>query len=177
MSRALKPSGAPAYQTGAMALAMSAAAIVLALGFEHLGGLAPCPLCLQQRYAFYFGVPALFVALVLLAAERAKPAAVLLGLVALAFIANSVLGAYHAGVEWKLWAGPDTCGEPAGALKPLGGLLDPSKPTPRVVRCDEAAFRFLGLSFAGWNVIASILIAIAAIQAALIALEATARAR
>jgi disulfide bond formation protein DsbB len=34
-----------------------------------------------------------------------------------------------------------------------------------VIRCDEASWRFLGLSFAGWNVIASILLAVGAAYA------------
>ena len=162
------PEKDPAYRAGGFALALAIAAIVTALGYEHLGGLEPCPLCLQQRYAFYAGIPALFLALVLVAAEHPKAAALLFFAVALAFLANSGLATYHAGVEWKLWPGPDTCGQPLGSLKPLGGgggLLD-QLGTARVVRCDEAAWRFLGLSFAGWNVLGSFIIFVAALQAA-----------
>ncbi len=88
-------------------------------------------------------------------------------LVALAFLANSGLALYHSGVEWKFWPGPDTCAQAPGALTPIGGgsLLDNLSRT-RVVRCDEASWRFLGLSFAGWNVIASFVIFVAALQAA-----------
>jgi disulfide bond formation protein DsbB len=167
MSRVTFAEKDPAYRAGGFALALASAAIVTALGFEHLGGLEPCQLCLQQRYAFYAGIPALFLALVLLAAEYPRAAAAIFVLVALAFLANSGLAVYHAGVEWKFWAGPDTCGQPLGELKPLGGgsLLDGLAKT-KVVRCDEAQWRFLGLSFAGWNVLGSILICIAALQAA-----------
>jgi disulfide bond formation protein DsbB len=157
----------PAYRAGGLALALAVASILTALGFEHLGGLEPCPLCLQQRYAFYVGIPGLFLGMVLLAAERPRAAAVLFLAVGLAFLANTGLGAYHAGVEWKFWPGPDTCAPATETLKPLSGgnLLNDLAKT-RVVRCDEAPWRFLGLSFAGWNVLGSFIIFITAVQAA-----------
>ena len=87
-------------------------------------------------------------------------------LVALAFLANAGLGAYHAGVEWKLWAGPSTCCTAQGLSTSAGGLLENIEKT-RVVRCDEAAWRFLGLSFAGWNVLISLALAAGAVTAAI----------
>ena len=41
----------------AVVFAMAAATILTAHGFENLGGYLPCHLCLQERYAYYFGVP------------------------------------------------------------------------------------------------------------------------
>lgn len=161
-----EPQSGAAYRAGSFAFAMAVGAILTALGFEHLGGLVPCQLCLEQRYAFYIGVPALFVALVLTASERPKLAALLFFAVALGFLANAGFGVYHAGVEWKFWPGPDTCSPQPGALKPLGRALIDRLEGARVVRCDEASWRFLGLSFAGWNVVGSVLIFIAALQAA-----------
>jgi disulfide bond formation protein DsbB len=162
------PVRSSAYRTGGLVLLVAALVIAGALAFEHVGGLAPCPLCLQQRYAYYAGVPALFLALVLIAAERPRLAAVLFGLVAVAFLANAGLGAYHAGVEWKLWPGPETCA--ANGTQPLGtgsgGVLGSLAKT-RVIRCDEAPWQFLGLSLAGWNVLASLLLAAGAASAAL----------
>ena len=79
----------------------------------------------------------------------------LFGLVALAFLANAGLGGYHSGVEWGFWAGPETC---SGATAPLAtgkSLLDQLKNAPRIIRCDEAPWRFAGLSFAGWNAVVS----------------------
>ena len=167
MSRGASATDDPAYRVGGLALALAVGAILTALAFEHIGGLEPCPLCLQQRYAFYVGIPALFLALVLLAADHWRLAAVLFLAVALLFLGNAGLGAYHAGVEWKFWAGPDTCGQPLGELRPLGGrsLLENLAST-RVVRCDEPQGRFLGLSFAGWNVIGSGVILALAFRAA-----------
>jgi disulfide bond formation protein DsbB len=58
----------PALSASALVLVGAAATILTALAFEHLGGYAPCPLCLEERYAYYFAVPAS--ALALLAARR-----------------------------------------------------------------------------------------------------------
>jgi disulfide bond formation protein DsbB len=165
MLLATKAEKVPAYRVGGATLFLAAAVILAALAFERFGGYVACPLCLQQRYAYYAGVPALFLALVLLSTGYARVAAAVFLLVAAAFLANAGLGTYHAGAEWKFWAGPDTCG---GAPQPLskgGGLLK-DLATTRVIRCDEAPWHFLGLSFAGWNVVASVLLAIGSVSAA-----------
>jgi disulfide bond formation protein DsbB len=146
---------------GLLVLLVAVAVILTALGFEHLGGYSPCPLCLQQRYSYYAAIPALLLALGLQSAGRKSAASVLFALVALAFIANAALGTYQAGAEWKFWPGPETCGGSQPLSRGAGGLLNDLANT-RVIRCDEAAWRFLGLSFAGWNVIASILLAVGA---------------
>ena len=159
------PERSSAYRAGALVLFAAAVVIATALAFEHIGGYVPCPLCLQQRYAYYAGIPALFLALVLVSAGYARVAGALFLLVAAAFLANAGLGIYHAGAEWELWPGPDTC---AGAPQPLskGGSLSKDLETTRVVRCDKAPWQFLGLSFAGWNVVASVLLAIGSVCAA-----------
>jgi disulfide bond formation protein DsbB len=153
------------YRWGSLTLLAALAGIVVAWGFQLLGGFAPCPLCLQQRYAYYIGIPLLFAALVLLTTGRAKAAGLLFLLVGFAFLANAGLGVYHAGAEWKYWPGPDTCSASTTALPKAGGVLK-SIGGAAVVRCDEAAGRFLGLSFAGWNVLLSVALCIAAIKAA-----------
>jgi disulfide bond formation protein DsbB len=92
-------------------------------------------------------------------------AAVLFLLVALAFLGNAALGTYHAGAEWRFWPGPESCTGAQDLAKSAGGLLD-SLSTTRVVRCDEAAWRFLGVSLAGWNAVVSILISAMSLRAA-----------
>lgn len=153
----------PAYRWGGFVMFVATGAIMVALGFEMIGGFVPCPLCLQQRYAYYAGIPLCFVGLVALATGARRFAAVLFALVAAAFAVNTGLGAYHAGVEWGWWPGPDTC---AGGLAPLaqGGLLK-SLETTRVIRCDEAPWRLMGLSFAGWNAVISLALAVAGTKA------------
>jgi disulfide bond formation protein DsbB len=160
------PQRGPAYRSGGAMLFLAAAVILTALAFEHLGGYVACPLCLQERYAYYAGIPALFLALVLLSAGRTNTAAAIFVLIALAFLANAALGAYHAGAEWKFWPGPDTCGGSQPISTGAGGLFK-DLATTRVIRCDEAPWVFLGLSFAGWNVVASLLLAAGAASAAI----------
>lgn len=166
-----KLSSSAAYRWGATALFVAVAAILAALAFEHLGGYNPCPLCLQQRWAYYAGIPVTFVALVMLTSGHPRGAAVMFALVGLGFLANTGLGVYHAGVEWVFWAGPDTCGGATAPLATGGSLLDALAKGPRIVRCDEAPWRFAGLSFAGWNAALSCFLTIAATKAALGARE------
>ena len=73
---------------------------------------------------------------------------------------------YHAGVEWHFWPGPASCtggsevtnADAGTLLSDLNAITPPS--------CDVAAGRFLGLSFAGWNVVAALALAAIAIKAA-----------
>lgn len=164
------PHHSTSYRYGGLALFLAVAVILAALGFEHLGGYAPCPLCLMQRYAYYAGIPLLFVAMALVA-EMPRLAAFIFLAVALAFLANAGLGVYHAGVEWKFWPGPDTCGTaqalPTSSTDLLSGLAQ-----AHVVRCDAPAWTLAGLSMAAWNAIASLAIAILALKAALLATAA-----
>jgi disulfide bond formation protein DsbB len=159
--------GTAAYRYGGLTLFFAAGIILAALAFEYIGGYAPCPLCLMQRYAYYASIPLLFIAMALVS-EMPRLAALIFFLVAVAFLANAGLGIYHAGVEWKFWPGPDTCGTaqalPRSAADLLSGLDD-----VKVVRCDEAAWTFAGLSLAGWNVIASLAAFTGAIKAAFLA--------
>jgi disulfide bond formation protein DsbB len=148
----------PAVRASALVFVVAAATILTALAFEHLGGYAPCPLCLEQRYAYYFAVPVAALALIAARRDATPVARILLALVAAAFIANAIAGIYHAGVEWKWWEGPATCAGGFALQWGEGGVAE----TP-VIRCDEASWRFLGLSFAGWN--AAISAALAGIAA------------
>lgn len=156
-----------AYRAGGLAFILALGAILAALAFEHIGGYKPCPLCLEERYAYYVGVPLLFAGLTCLASRFSGAAEILFWCTALAFVINTGLGVYHAGVEWKLWLGPDTCSSTAPAIvKGVGGLVDELAKT-RVIRCDEAPWHFMGLSFAGWNAAISLVIAASAARAAL----------
>ena len=146
----------------ALVFVIATATILAALAFEHVGGYAACPLCLQERYAYYFAVPASALAVPLARGYGIGIARILLALIAAAFIANAIAGIYHAGVEWKWWAGPGECAGGFELKWGEGGIVE----TP-VIRCDEASWRLLGLSFAGWNaLISAALAAIAAYGAA-----------
>jgi disulfide bond formation protein DsbB len=141
----------------AIVFSIALATIVTAYVFESFG-YAPCPLCLQERYAYYFAVPATLVAFFAARAESFTLTRILLVLVAVAFLVNAVVGVYHAGVEWKWWAGPTSCSGGTAVEWGAGGVAS-SIEHPQVVSCSEARWRFLWLSFAGWNAVVSALLA------------------
>ncbi len=122
-------------------------------------GLRPCPLCLEQRYPYY-GTIALAALILLGLSGGAKRKVLRAALVVMAGVLlwNAGLGAYHAGIEWHWWAGPQDCSGELGNLR-AGGSLMKQLETVNVVRCDEAAWRFLGLSLAGYNVLISLALA------------------
>ena len=146
--------------TAALAIAVIAAATLAGAWFFQLVlDIRPCPLCLEQRYAYYLAIP--LGVLVAFAAAKDAPRAVLyagLALLAAAALGNAWLGAYHAGVEWGFWKGPTECTGPVGNLGSAGSLLE-RLDTVKVIRCDEVQWRFLGLSLAGYNVLISLLMA------------------
>jgi disulfide bond formation protein DsbB len=143
-----------------------AAAILGAFYFQFALGLQPCPLCLDQRVAYYVSIPlAVLVALGASVGASRKVLTAALVVIAAAMLFNAGLGAYHAGIEWKFWAGPADCSGPLNSLGSTGGLLTQLQ-NIRVVRCDEAAWRFLGLSLAGYNVLISFALAAIALWGA-----------
>lgn len=152
----------------ALFLAIAMAVVVgTALGFQHIGGYMPCKLCLEQRTPYYVGVP--LMALAGLSSVMHWPAwmtRALLALGGLLMLYGLYLGAYHAGVEWRWWAGPTDCAAVSGTIDTGGkGLLDVlNEVVPP--RCEDAALRVLGLSFAGWNVLASAFLAVVALRGA-----------
>ena len=143
----------------AAALLIAAAGAVTILGayfFEYVMKLAPCPLCLEQRIPYYVAIPLALV--VAIAALRGAPRVLVVGglaVLAIAMVIGAGLGVFHAGVEWKFWAGPRDCSGPISSFGNAGSLIDQMQNTS-LVRCDEAAWRFLGLSLAGYNVLISL---------------------
>lgn len=150
----------PLPASAALILLMAVAIVLAALGFEHIGGYKPCPLCLIERKPWYIALPAGLLTLLMLKLNRPGIAKLLLAGIVLMFIANAGLAGYHAGVEWKWWAGPTSCS--GDQLTPLGGgtggLLAALNKTT-VVRCDVAQLRIFGLSFSGYNFLMSLLAA------------------
>jgi disulfide bond formation protein DsbB len=139
--------------------AIAAATLAGAWFFELVLDIKPCPLCLEQRYAYYLAIP--LGALTAGLAWRSAPRRLLIAAFAIllaAALGNAWLGGYHAGVEWQFWPGPTECSGPIGNLGSAGNLLE-RLDTVKVVRCDEVQWRFLGLSLAGYNVLISLLMA------------------
>jgi len=142
----------------AILFSIALATIAMAHVFERFGGYAPCPLCLQERYAYYFAVPATVAAFFAARAESFTLTRLLLVLIAAAFLINAGVGIYHSGVEWKWWEGPSSCAGGTAVEWGAAGVAGAIEHA-QVVSCSEASWRFLGLSFAGWNAAVSGLLA------------------
>ncbi|MGX1499618.1 disulfide bond formation protein DsbB [Labrenzia sp. MBR-25] len=141
------------------------AAIATAWGFQLIGGYVPCKLCLEQRIPYYVGLPLALLALFLMQAKRTGLALVVLLIVAAVFAYGSGLGVYQSGAEWQFWDGPSDCGGGTATPTSAANMLQALKST-RVVSCTEASWRMFGLSFAGWNAVASGGLALLALLAA-----------
>jgi disulfide bond formation protein DsbB len=146
----------------AAAIATAVVAAVTILGayyFQYVLGLAPCPLCLDERIAYYVSIP--LAGLIAVGSRRhARRGLLRVGLLAagLVMLASAALGAYHAGVEWQFWPGPADCAGPIARFGRASDLLQQLN-SVHVVRCDAAAWRFLGVSLAGYNVLISLALA------------------
>jgi disulfide bond formation protein DsbB len=165
---------------------LTAAGIVAVVGalticgfyfIQYVLHLPPCPLCLEQRQPYYFCVP-LAILLMVGANHGASTRVMIAGFAVItAFMLwNSGLAAYHAGVEWKWWPGPNDC---TGPITKFGPASDVFKNLNNLVlvRCDVVQWRFLGLSLAGWNVFDSLGLAAVATWGALASLAKLKRSR
>jgi disulfide bond formation protein DsbB len=154
----------PSQETRAVLIAAASIAILAAVWILQGMGYAPCELCLTQRYAFYAATPLALLTALLAGRSAHSLARAGFELLALVFVASAVLAAYHAGVEYHWWQGPTACTSGVGSLD-VNDLLK-SLDSVKVVRCDEVQLRIGGLSLAGWNVIASAVLAVYAALAA-----------
>jgi disulfide bond formation protein DsbB len=132
-----------------LALAGSLAVLAGAFAFEYIGGLAPCHLCLLQRWPHAAAVGIGLLAL-------AVPGRLLPLAGAAAALTTAGIGLYHTGVERLWWAGPTSCSAGSIAGIDVKDLLDPTIVVAPVVRCDEVAWQMLGLSMASWNGVVSL---------------------
>lgn len=130
----------------------SAALLLAAFAFQHLGGMAPCKLCIWQRWPH---VAAIVIGVLALAIPgRLFP---LLGL--LAALTTAAIAGYHTGVERKLWEGPASCSSGGTSGVSAEELFDQIMAAP-LVRCDEVPWEMLGLSMASWNGIVALVLAL-----------------
>jgi Disulfide bond formation protein DsbB len=148
-----------------LAFLVGLATILGALGSQYIGGLYPCELCLEQRLAYYYGLPLLAAVLVLWNRLPLTVWYIAMAIVAAIFVWGAYMGAYHAGVEWGFWPGPTACSGVGDGLS-----FDALGDMQPVIGCDVVQFRFLGLSLAGYNALISL--AIATLLAAAILFQA-----
>ncbi|MEL7464299.1 MAG: disulfide bond formation protein B [Pseudomonadota bacterium] len=133
-----------------------AAVLGAALFSQYVGGLAPCPMCIWQRWPHAIAIALAALALLLVPRPASRLVAkAALGAGALALLVGAGIGVFHAGVELGYWEGPSTC--VGGDISTLSteALIAQIQGAP-LVRCDEIAWSFAGVSMAGWNAILSL---------------------
>jgi disulfide bond formation protein DsbB len=139
-----------------VAFVISAGMLAVAHGFQTFGGLAPCHLCLKQREVYWVAMGISAVAVLAGFTRIGAPAPRIASLLlAATFAYGAYLAAFHAGAEWKWWPAPATCSS-SGAVTAadLQALL--SGAAKKAPACDQAPWRFLWLSMAGWNCLVSV---------------------
>ena len=134
-------------------LAIAVSSIVGAFLFEALG-YAPCELCLKERIPYYAAIPFAGLAVLFAARESERLLRAAFAALVLIFAASAIFGAYHAGIEWGFWPGPQECTGPLDHARSTSDFLRQLQ-SVTVARCDTAALRILGLSLAGWNAMVS----------------------
>ncbi len=144
-------------------LAALASALMLASahGFEHIGGLQPCALCLRQREVYWAALllAAIFLVLRWLGHD-ARTRRIANAVLGLTFLTGALVAGYHSGVELKLWAGPSGCSGSIDALGSMSGDLLSSLAQPVTApSCGDIPWSFAGISMAGWNGIISLILA------------------
>jgi disulfide bond formation protein DsbB len=160
--RSLSPQGGAALFIAAGMFA----ALAGAWYFQYGLGYVPCPLCYQQRIPYYFAIPlGLGIAALAYAGGAPRLVRLALALLTLVLLVSAGLGVYHAGVEWKFWQGPAGCAAAPPTVQNFDNLLDSIR-NIRAVPCDEAAWRFFGISLAGYNALISTALALVALGAA-----------
>jgi disulfide bond formation protein DsbB len=133
------------------------------LVFEYGLGVIPCQMCWWQRYVHW--------ALVALAAlgwiwPQKGPRFVFV----FAFCGAALFGLYIAGWQfaaqhgWTLFP-PSCTGEGHVLAENAVDLLDAMQHT-KIVPCDKETYRFLGVSLAGWNIPAMLLVLVVAVSGA-----------
>jgi disulfide bond formation protein DsbB len=144
--------------------------LAAAHAFETFGHMPPCELCLKQRELYWAAAAAGGGVLIAARLAPSYPVARIgCALLALIFLGELGVAGYHAGVEWKFWPGPAACtGGPRVhvTLADLQAFAHGKR--FEVVRCDQPAFRFLGLSMAGWNVLIALKLTALSMASALV---------
>lgn len=146
------------------ALLASAAMLASAWGFQLLGGLQPCALCLYQRWPYWIVLGLAAVTLILGKRLGRSGYAALMVAAAATFLAGAGIAGFHTGVEQHWWPGLQSCG---GAIHPGASLDDLKRQllAAPVVRCDEVPWSLFGISLAGYNFLASLIFAGASVWA------------
>lgn len=135
------------FDLALLAAAGSAGMLIAAFFFQYVVGLAPCEMCLWQRWPHVIGALMLGLWLV------NRPAGA--GIGALATATGAGIGVYHTGVQFKWWLGPASCTSRGGIDGLSASDLLSTTTAEAIVLCDEIVWTLLGLPMPAWNAIVS----------------------
>jgi len=128
----------------------SAALLLGAFGFQYIGHMPPCKMCIWQRWPH-----GIVIAIGVLAwLTNSRMLAALAGLIVLF---GAGIAFYHAGVEQHWWQGPTTCTSQGISGLSRDELMQQILTAP-LVRCDEIPWSLFGLSMAAWNGLLSLVL-------------------
>lgn len=136
-------------RAGLLLLAGAVAPLLVALAAQHLGGLAPCELCLWQRWAYGGAIASALLAL--LAAGSPNASRLLIALGGIAALVGCGIAIFHVGVEQHWWQGLSGCSGSALSGDMTAQEFEAAILAAPTVRCDEIAWSFAGISMAGYN--------------------------
>jgi disulfide bond formation protein DsbB len=140
-----------------IATALAFSALCVAWLAQYGGGLAPCELCMLQRYGYWVAIVIGLVAIFF--SRKPKPRKLWLNLMGLAFLVVTGIAIFHVGVEQGWWQGTAACVGTASAGQSVDDLTAAINNAP-VTRCDEAAFEMFGISMAGYDALYAFALAI-----------------
>ncbi|MGY9025717.1 MAG: disulfide bond formation protein B [Candidatus Pelagibacterales bacterium] len=129
-------------------LAIALIALVAVYILQYLFGLAPCEMCIKERYPYYLiGI----IAFVSVCVNFQK--SLLLTITKITYISLSLIGflyaTYHVGIERKLWVGKSGCSGNSMDLN-IEALSTQLLNAP-IVRCDEPTVLLSLISIAELN--------------------------
>ena len=133
----------------------SASMLIAAVYFQYVLGLAPCKLCVWQRFPHVFAV---IIGALISVNRKLKLVGTLSALIAI--LVGTSLAGYHAGIEAKFWPGPKSCSGVMNIKELTPELFLQKILTTKVIRCDEIPWSFLNISMAGWNLVISFFLTI-----------------
>ena len=131
---------------------ISSLMLLSAFYLEYFHDAFPCDLCITQRWFHALIISYSLIAIFIHEKKFLANKFILIGL-SITWIASSVAGLYHFGIEMNFWSGPDECSSSIDFSRDLLKYLLNKSP----IKCDEVMFKILGLSLAGWNALMSFL--------------------
>ena len=130
--------------------------VVIFVHYLEYIGFTPCQLCIYQRWPWYLII---FLSLISIFYNK-KIYPYNKFIIFMLFFGSAAYAGWHAGIEWAFWEGPTTCATGNNKIESHDNLLENIQSIQSFVSCNEAGFRFLGISLAGYNFISSLIMSI-----------------